>query len=197
MCAPGDDPTALEHHLANFDQSIVFSLQGWAVVFPGVERPETSLGRLQKVQEFVAAWPGRVGKLVAHLLLKADRIRAVEADIEALRDAHDAEVWFADYSMPLKLVGTIDETEADFLSNDTANNLGFMRMYWDDGQLWREYWDFVFTGSKDIQASLQIQECLLAQIAAHRKEQKLPPLRQLKVWADNANDFKGGDMWAQ
>ena len=87
-----------------------------------------------------------------HLLLKADRIRAVEADIEALRNAPNNEVWFADYSMPIKLVGTFDETEADFLSNDLANNLGFMRIHSEGGVLYREFCDFVFTGSKDMQA---------------------------------------------
>jgi len=135
--------------------------------------------------------------LVQHLLLKADRIRAVEGDIAALRDHANREVWFIDYSMPYNLVGTFEETEADFLSNDTANNLGFMRIYSENGELYREFWDFVFTGSKDIQASLQIQECFLLQIREDRKRRKLPPLHCLKVWADNASDFKGGDMWAQ
>ena len=52
--------------------------------------------------------------------------------------------------MPVKLMGTFDETEAEFLSTDLANNLGFMRMYWEGGQLWKEYCDFVFIGAKDI-----------------------------------------------
>jgi hypothetical protein len=138
-----------------------------------------------------------VGKLVEHLLLKADRIRAVEADIAALADSPDAEVWFADYSMPVKLVGTVEESEADFLDKSTANILGFMRMYWDGGQLWREYWDFVFTGNKDMQGSVQIQKCMLESVSQRRAEQELPPIRRLKVWADNASDFKGGDMWDQ
>jgi hypothetical protein len=79
-----------------------------------------------------------VGKLVENLLLKANRIRAVEADIAAWADSPKREVWFADNSMPVKLVGTVEESEADFLDKSTANILGFMRMYWDGGQLWRE-----------------------------------------------------------
>jgi hypothetical protein len=190
-------PRRLREYLPQVARKLSISPQDWAVVFPGVELPEDKVGRLEKVQTFVDEWPIKVGKLVSHLLLKADRIRAVEADIEALRNVPDSEVWFADYSMPVKLVGTFDETEADFLSNDLANNLGFMRMYMDGGTLYREYWDFVFTGSKDMQSSLQIQECFFLKIQEDRAKRGLPPLHCLKIWADNASDFKGGDMWAQ
>lgn len=190
-------PRRLREYLPQIVRKIGVSPRDWAVVFPGAELPEDKEGRLEKVQTFVDAWRDKVEKLVNHLLLKADRIRAVEADIEALRNASNNEVWFADYSMPIKLVGTFDETEADFFSTDLANNLGFMRIHSEGGTLYREFWDFVFTGSKDMQASLQIQECLLLKIREDRAGRGLPPLRGLKVWADNASDFKGGDMWAQ
>lgn len=190
-------PRRLREYLPQIERRISISVQDWAVVFPGVGLPEDKEGRLAKVQTFVDGWRDKVEKLVNHLLLKADRIRAVEADIEALRNAPNNEVWFADYSMPIKLVGTFDETEADFLSNDLANNLGFMRIHSEGGVLYREFWDFVFTGSKDMQASLQIQECFLLKVQEDRAERGLPPLHGLKVWADNASDFKGGDMWTQ
>jgi hypothetical protein len=183
-------PRRLHEYLPQIERKISISVQDWAVVFPGVEFPEDKVGRVAKVQKFVDGWRDKVDKLVNHLLLKADRIRAVEADIEALRDAPSNEVWFADYSMPNKLVGTFDET-------DLANHLGFMRIHSENGVLYREFWDFVFTGSKDMQASLQIQECFLLKVEEDRAERGIPPLLGLKVWADNASDFKGGDMWTQ
>ena len=103
----------------------------------------------------------------------------------------------ADYAMSIKLRGTFDETEADFLDKDLANNLGFMRLYCDDGKIYKEYWDFVFEGSKDMQSTIQIQRQFLDQVSASREFCGLPPLDLVQVWADNANDFKGGDMWSQ
>ena len=107
------------------------------------------------------------------------------------------EVWLADYAMSIKLRGTFDETEADFLDKDLANNLGFMRLYFDDGKIYKEYRDFVFEGSKDMQSTIQIQRQFLDQVSASREFCGLPPLDLVQVWADNANDFKGGDMWSQ
>ena len=176
---------------------VTISAEQWSVVFPGRERPEESRARVRAFAALLPEWQARVEKLVNHLLLKGDRIRAVEADIEALENDAASEVWFADYSMPVKLKGTFDETEADFLSNELANNLGFMRMYWEDGQLWKEYWDFVFVGAKDIQGSIQILQRFLDLIALQRADGGQPVLERLKVWADNASDFKGGDIWSQ
>ena len=108
-----------------------------------------------------------------------------------------AEVWFTDYMMTVKLRGSIVETEEDFMDKKVANNLGFMRLYWADGKIWREYWDFIFEGSKDIQSTLQIQLRLKQLVQADRAEQKLPPIKVLTIWGDNAGDFKGGDLWDQ
>lgn len=181
----------------DFDVAVKISAEDWSVVFPGRELPSEDVARVTSFLEFAPVWEKKVQKLVDHLLLKGDRIRALEADVEALRGDAKTEVWFADYSMPVKLTGTFDETEADFLSKELANNLGFMRMYWHDGEIWKEYWDFVFEGSKDMQATIQIQQQLLAQIAVARRDCGLPELENVKVWADNANDFKGGDIWSQ
>ena len=146
----------------DFDVAMKISAEDWSVVFPGRELPSEDVARVTSFLEFAPVWEKKVQKLVDHLLLKGDRIRALEADVEALRGDTKTEVWFADYSMPVKLTGTFDETEADFLSKELANNLGFMRMYWHDGEIWKEYWDFVFEGSKDMQATIQIQQQLLA-----------------------------------
>ena len=135
----------------------------------------------------IGSWPRRVDKLVEHLLLKGDRIKAVERNIYDLCGESSAKVWFVDYAMPVKLAGTFDETLADFLSNDQANNLEFLRMHWDDGALWKEYWDFVFTGSKDIQSSIQIQHPLLEEIAKERSAQGSPALQRVRI---RAGDFK-------
>jgi hypothetical protein len=193
-------PQRLAAVLSKFDgmgKLLSITAQDWAIVFPGIGLSSESGERLKYVVDYVSVWEANVKLLVDHLLLKADRIKALEADIDALRDDPSREVWFADYAMSVKLIGTFDETEADFLSKDVANNLGFMRMYCDGGELCKEYWDFVFEGSKDIQSSIQIQRVFLAQAQADRVERRLPPLLSLKVWADNASDFKGGDMWDQ
>ena len=139
------------------------------------------------------------GQVVAAWLphLKADRIRSLEADVAELERDRAAEVWFTDYMMTVKLRGTIVETEEDFLDKKVANNLGFMRLYWADGKIWREYWDFIFEGAKDIQSTLQIQLRLKQLVQADRAQQKLPPIKVLTIWGDNAGDFKGGDLWDQ
>ncbi len=182
---------------ALLEEKLKISRSEWGIVFPGVEFSSTSKGRSEKVVDFFSRWENETQKYVEHLFLKADRIKELESDIEHLAQQPSAEVWFSDYMMTLKLVGTVEETEADFLSKETANNLGFMRIYWANGALWREYWDFVFQGSKDIQGTIQIQKQFLKQIKKQRKEQSLPALTCLKIWADNATDFKGGDAWDQ
>ena len=169
----------------------------WASVFPGKERPLDGNAREEKLLEFLQLWDDRTGPFVDHLRLKADRICALEADVAALEHEHDTEVWYTDYMMTVKLRGTQQETEEDFLSKEVANNLGFMRVYWDEGEIWREYWDFVFEGSKDIQTTLQIQLRLHQIVEGHRLSLGLPRLRVLKIWGDNAGDFKGGDIWDQ
>jgi hypothetical protein len=63
---------------------ISFTPERWSVVFPGVALPDGMEERYDAVLEFVEAWSANVGKLVENLLLKANRIRAVEADIAAL-----------------------------------------------------------------------------------------------------------------
>src|SRR3990167_3922090 len=173
------------------------SVADWACVFPGVEFGATANSRRDAVLGFFANWEDEMGRYVEHLFLKADRIRELELDVVKLCSEPSTELWFSDYMMSVKLVGTIDETEADFLSKDTANNLGFMRLYWADGQLWREYWDFVFEGAKDIQATIQIQKQFLTQVQSDRDKQGLDPVTCVKIWADNATDFKGGDAWDQ
>ena len=190
-------PVTLRQIVKDWDGPVQISADEWSTVFPGTERPLSGPSRLSRFDDFLSDWPAKVNKYCDHLLLKADRICAVEGDVEALRTSSDAEVWFADYAMPVKLIGTWNETEQDFLSKDTANILGFMRVYKQDGTLWREYWDFVFEGSKDIQSSMQIQLCLLGKIQEERSNAGLGQLKKLKIWADNAGDFKGGDMWGQ
>lgn len=187
----------LKDAISKFEGHLQISARDWALLFPGVELPAQEPQRRARLLSFIDSWPNKLQKYVDHLLLKADRIQTVDSDVAALRGQNDAEVWFSDYSMPVKLVGTWNETEADFLSKETANILGFMRMYWHEGELWREYWDFVFEGAKDIQASMQIQLLLLSQIQEEREKRGMCKLRKLKIWADNANDFKGGDMWGQ
>ena len=192
-----DIPWRLGVLLARVDSGLSFSRLDWATLFPGVQLPRSGRKQAAAVLEFVEAWQGHVEKLVQHLLLKADRIRALEAHVKALDVDLNAKVWIVDFSMPVKLVGVVQETEADFLDNSTANILGFMRMYGDGRHLWREYWDFVFEGSKDLQASVQIQKCMYDFVCESRAEMGLPKLQRLQVWADNASDFKGGDMWDQ
>lgn len=178
-------------------ESLSISARDWSTVFPGIGLPPDVAGRVAGVLEMFTSWEEKVTPLVDHLLLKANRIKALENDIEELSGSTDAEVWLADYAMTVKLRGTFDETEEDFMCKDTANNLGFMRIYWDDGQLWREFWDFVFQDGKDVQSTIQIQKCFLQQVHSERQARELEPLRKLKIWGDNASDFKGGDMWDQ
>lgn len=174
---------------------IKIDLKVWGMVFPGVEIPTTARGRKDALVQFFSKWQDETKVYAEHLHLKADRIVNVEKDISDLMASHDTEVWFADYMMSVKLRAAIVETEEDFLAEDTANNLGFMRMYWADGKIWREYWDFFFQGTKDIQATIQIQQRLLDIVVQDRRIQGLEPLRTLKIWGDNAVDFKGGDLW--
>jgi hypothetical protein len=178
-------------------RKVQISPKVWASVFPGKELPPDGNSRMEKLFEFLQLWDDRTKPFVDHLRLKADRICALEADVAALERERDTEVWYTDYMMTVKLRGTQQETEEDFLAKDVANNLGFMRVYWDKGEIWREYWDFVFEGSKDIQTTLQIQLRLHQIVEAHRLSQGLPRLRILKIWGDNAGDFKGGDIWDQ
>jgi hypothetical protein len=44
---------------------------------------------------------------------------------------------------------------------------------------------------------VQIQKQFLLFVNKDRAEQKLSPLTCVKIWADNATDFKGGDAWDQ
>ncbi len=177
--------------------NLKISRDHWASVFPGVEIAPTYDGRRNAVVHFFSTWKDEIGTYVSHLFLKADRIRELESDVEKLSIDQSTEVIYSDYAMSIKLIGTFDETEADFLSKDTANNLGFMRVYYANGQMWREYWDFVFEGPKDIQATIQIQKLFLEQIRLDRKNRGLLPLTRVKFWVDNASDFKGGDAWDQ
>jgi len=133
----------------------------------------------------------------SHLELKADRIMELESDIEQLKQSPNTEVWLLDYMMTIKLRGTYEETEMDFLLNDTANNLGIMRVYADGGKIWREYWNFIFEGSKDLQSTMQICRRMLSLVEADRRERQLEEVGVLKLWADNAKDLKGGDGWDQ
>ncbi len=179
------------------ERNLKISLSEWGSVFPGIAVGANSIVRHAAVIGFFARWESETSKYVEHLFLKGDRIRELECDVESLKHAVSTEVWFSDYMMSVKLIGAYEETESDFLSKETANNLGFMRLYWADGQLWREYWDFVFEGAKDIQATVQIQKQFLLFVKEERAERKLTPLTCVKIWADNATDFKGGDAWDQ
>jgi hypothetical protein len=178
-------------------RQIRISARDWALLFPGAELFDSAEERADALLKHVELWTERTTPYVEHLRLKADRIGALEADIAFLDQQRDAEVWFTDYAMNIKLNGKADETEEDFLCKDVANCLGFMRVYWDNDQLWREYWDFIFQGSKDLQVTLQIQLLLHQIVQEHRQKSGLQPLRTLKIWGDNASDFKGGDMWDQ
>ena len=63
---------------------IQISPENWSVVFPGKELPQDRASRLQLFMDWIPTWRSKVQKLVDHLLLKADRIKALERDIEAL-----------------------------------------------------------------------------------------------------------------
>jgi len=110
--------------------SVIATRVQWSATFPGEAFPATTPLRLERICVFFGAggFSATLDVYCEHLALKADRIKTYEGDVDALTADTSAELWLADYSMSTKLVGTFTETEADFLSKDTANNLGAARI---------------------------------------------------------------------
>jgi hypothetical protein len=181
----------------NGKQQLLIKPENWSSVFPGKELPAEPAGRYSMLLEHLGQWKSETDTYLKHLMLKADRIRTLEADISHLRNHPTAEVWLMDYMMSIKLKGTFEETESDFLSKASANNLGFLRVYWHEGELWKEYWVFIFEDSKDSQSTMQIQRLFLQYVNEQRKERRMQKLASFTIWADNAGDLKGGDGWNQ
>ena len=88
----------------------------WSTVFPGDAFPETTAMQLERIRAFFGAdrFGATLKAYYEHLVLKADRIKTYEGDVDALLLDPRMEVWLTDYAMATKLVGTFTETEADF-----------------------------------------------------------------------------------
>ena len=155
----------------------------WSTVFPGDAFPETTAMQLERIRAFFGAdrFEATLKAYFEHLVLKADRIKTYEGDVDALLLDPRVELWLTDYAMATKLVGTFTETEADFLSKDVANNLGVLRVYCENGELWHEHHCYLFRGAKDGQSTLQALQQLLAKVQIDRTGKGMVPMKQLKV----------------
>jgi hypothetical protein len=101
--------------------------------------------------------------------------------------------------MSRQLVGSYTETEQDFLSVGNAEELGVCRIFYDPKQrcLMKAHYLFLFTDGKDGQTTLQILQQCLSQVQGDREKAGLPPMTELRIWSDNANDLKGGQIFDQ
>jgi hypothetical protein len=70
-----------------------------------------------------------------------------------------------------------------------------MRVYSEGGELFKQFYDFVFEDKKNTDTTLQIVKLMLERVREVRK--KSCPLQKLKIWGDNASDLKSGDVLDQ
>jgi hypothetical protein len=171
----------------------------WSTTFPGEAFPARASDRVAAVKGFFETFVATIETYKNHLQLKSDRIKAYESDLAALSMHKDREVWIVDYAMSRRLQGSYYETEEQFLSRGNAEELGVLRVFWDDSKqsLMCGHYLFLFEGGKDGQTTLQILRRLLSNVQAHRTETDLLDLREVRIWSDNAHDLKGGDIWDQ